>query len=50
MFGWYSAAEPYLIPAQLVLVMAGMGATLRLRDFAVVVKSPGSLAIALALH
>ena len=50
MFGWYAAAEPYLIPAQLVMVMAGMGATLKLADFAGVVRSPGSLAVALGLH
>src|SRR5687768_1349899 len=50
MFTWYASAERYLIPAQLVLIMAGMGATLSLRDFAGVMRAPSSLAIALLLH
>lgn len=50
MFAWYGSAERYLIPAQLMLVMAGMGATLSLRDFADVVRAPSSLVIAMLLQ
>lgn len=50
MFDWHAQAEPYLIPAQLILAMVGMGATLHVRDFGDVVKNPGGLATGLALQ
>ncbi|MEM9073290.1 MAG: bile acid:sodium symporter [Myxococcota bacterium] len=43
-------AETYLVPLQLLLAMFGMGATLGVRDFAVVLKDPRGLALGLALQ
>lgn len=43
-------AEAYLIPIQLLLAMVGMGATLRIEDFALVFRYPRGLALGLALQ
>ena len=43
-------AELVLIPAQLLLAMFGMGATLALKDFALVFRRPKGLALGLALQ
>lgn len=43
-------AETYLIPVQLLLAMVGMGATLRVADFALIVQQPKGLALGLALQ
>lgn len=45
MFDWFHSAEPYLIPAQLLLAMLGMGATLSVRDFREIVRFPAGLTI-----
>ena len=45
-----SFAEMYMIPAQLVLAMFGMGATLRVQDFVEVVRDAKGLLIGLALQ
>ncbi len=43
-------AEAYLIPVQLLLAMVGMGATLRVADFALVLQHPKGLALGLGLQ
>lgn len=43
-------AETYLIPVQLVLALFGMGATLNVRDFLLVLRHPKGLALGLALQ
>lgn len=43
-------AEQVLVPIQLILAMLGMGATLRVADFAQVAKHPTGIAIGLALQ
>jgi BASS family bile acid:Na+ symporter len=50
MVEWYPTVERVLIPTQLVLIMAGMGATLRPRDFAALARNPWSVALALGLQ
>ena len=46
----HAFVETYLIPAQLVLAMLGMGATLGVRDFVDVARDPRGLALGLALQ
>ncbi len=46
----YTFAERFLIPIQLVLAMVGMGATLTLKDFAVIARDPRGLALGLGLQ
>jgi BASS family bile acid:Na+ symporter len=48
MFDFYPAYEEHFAQVQLALFMLGMGATLSVRDFAVVVRRPRSLTVALA--
>ncbi|MCB9602639.1 MAG: bile acid:sodium symporter family protein [Sandaracinus sp.] len=43
-------AEQFLVPLQLVLAMLGMGATLRVSDFAQVARHPTGVALGLALQ
>lgn len=43
MFQHQALVEAYLLPAQLVLALMGMGATLGVRDFALVGRNPGGL-------
>lgn len=43
-------AETYLIPVQLVLALFGMGATLRVSDFAAIARDPRGLAVGLGLQ
>ncbi len=50
MFDWYPSVERILIPTQLVFAMMGMGATLRPRDFADVVKHPVGVVLGAALQ
>lgn len=49
-FDWYTQAEPYLIPLQLGFAMFGMGATLKLKDFAQVIRHPSGVALGLGLQ
>jgi bile acid:Na+ symporter, BASS family len=42
--------EQYLVPVQLILAMLGMGATLKISDFAHVAKNPSGIAIGLVLQ
>lgn len=46
----HTIAETYFIPAQLVLAMFGMGATLTVREFADVLKDARGLALGLAMQ
>ena len=46
----YAFAETYLVPLQLILAMVGMGATLSLKDFALIGKHPAGLTLGLALQ
>lgn len=50
MVAFQTFAEAYLIPAQLVLAMIGMGATLRVTDFALVFRYPKGLLLGLGLQ
>jgi len=42
MFSWYPEYEPRIAQVQLVLLMLGMGANLRLNDFVAVIRKPKS--------
>lgn len=44
MFTWFKAAEPILIPAQLLTAMFGMGCTLAFRDFLQIARHPSGVA------
>jgi BASS family bile acid:Na+ symporter len=46
----HAVVETYVLPLQLLLAMLGMGADLRIRDFADVAKSPRSLALGVVLQ
>ncbi|HMR77870.1 MAG TPA: bile acid:sodium symporter [Polyangiaceae bacterium] len=46
----YQSIEPFLVPAQLILAMLGMGATMTVADFGSVGRDPRGLAIGLALQ
>jgi BASS family bile acid:Na+ symporter len=46
----HAFVETYLVPAQLALAMLGMGATLRLTDFAGIVRDPVGLLLGLLLQ
>ncbi len=46
----YQTLEPFLIPAQLILAMLGMGATMTVADFGRVGRDPRGLAVGLALQ
>src|SRR5258708_1805086 len=50
MFGWHAFAEPYLIPLQLVLAMAGIGATLSMAALFAVFRRPAALLTGVALQ
>ncbi|MFO0801909.1 MAG: bile acid:sodium symporter [Gemmataceae bacterium] len=50
MFDFYPAYEEHFAQVQLVLFMLGMGVTLRVEDFAKVVRRPRSLAVALLIQ
>jgi BASS family bile acid:Na+ symporter len=43
-------AEQYLVPAQLILAMLGMGATLRVADFAQIARHPTGVLLGLTLQ
>jgi BASS family bile acid:Na+ symporter len=46
----HAVAERYLIPAQLVMAMVGMGATLRIDSFTAIARRPASLGLGLAVQ
>ncbi len=46
----YEFAETWIVPAQLILAMFGMGATLSVRDFALIFRYPVGLCIGLGLQ
>jgi len=46
----HTIAETYFIPAQLILAMLGMGATLTMQEFIDVLKDPRGLSLGLALQ
>jgi BASS family bile acid:Na+ symporter len=50
LFDIHAFVETYLIPAQLALAMLGMGATLSVREFVDVFRSPRGLAVGIALQ
>lgn len=50
MFQHHAFVEAYLIPLQLVLALLGMGATLGVKDFALVGRNPAGLALGLGVH
>ena len=50
MFSWYPQIEYPLAAAQLILAMAGMGATLTLHEFRAILRRPQPVALVLALQ
>lgn len=50
MISVFAKLDPVLVPLQLVLAMAGMGATMTLADFRTIVRDPRGLAIGLCIQ
>ena len=50
MFSYYLEYEYWIAAAQLVLAMLGMGATLRVRDFVEVIKSPWPISVGVVVQ
>jgi BASS family bile acid:Na+ symporter len=50
LFAWHVQAEPILVPVQLICAMFGMGCTLGLGDFALVLRYPRALLLGLAFQ
>ncbi|MEZ4226181.1 MAG: bile acid:sodium symporter [Polyangiaceae bacterium] len=46
----YHSIEPFLVPAQLILAMLGMGATMTVKDFGAVGRDPRGLVLGLLLQ